>query len=121
MARDNRTPASSSGRSAAGAAGVPQIEVTFDHRPPTHRQRQAKDLGTEGTEVTITASSGLSKDEVDRMMREAESHADEDKKEDGLSCATRPISRVRRGADVEETGTSWGVPERSATESGWKR
>src|SRR5262249_6039122 len=40
----------------------------------------AKDLGT-GREqkITITASSGLSKDEIDRMMREAESHADEDK------------------------------------------
>src|SRR5262249_16829494 len=42
---------------------------------------QAKDLGTgKEQKITITASSGLSKDEVERMMREAESHADEDKK-----------------------------------------
>ena len=41
----------------------------------------AKDLGTgKEQKITITASSGLSKDEVDKMMREAESHADEDKK-----------------------------------------
>jgi molecular chaperone DnaK len=41
----------------------------------------AKDLGTQKEQkITITASSGLSKDEVERMMREAESHSDEDKK-----------------------------------------
>ena len=41
----------------------------------------AKDLGTgKEQKITITASSGLSKDEVDRMMKDAESHAEEDKK-----------------------------------------
>jgi len=60
--------------------GVPQIEVAFDIDANGIVNVSAKDLGT-GREqkITITASSGLSKDEIDRMMREAESHADEDK------------------------------------------
>ena len=61
--------------------GVPQIEVTFDIDANGIVNVSAKDLGT-GKEqrITITASSGLAKDEVDRMMKEAESHAEEDKK-----------------------------------------
>ena len=60
--------------------GVPQVEVTFDIDANGIVNVQAKDLGT-GREqkITITASSGLSKEEIDKMMREAESHADEDK------------------------------------------
>jgi molecular chaperone DnaK len=61
--------------------GVPQIEVTFDIDANGIANVSAKDLGTgKEQKITITASSGLAKDEVDRMMREAESHADEDKK-----------------------------------------
>src|SRR5438874_13602282 len=61
--------------------GVPQIEVTFDIDANGIVNVQAKDLGTgKEQKITITATSGLSKDEVDRMMREAESHAEEDKK-----------------------------------------
>lgn len=61
--------------------GVPQIEVTFDIDANGIVNVSAKDLGT-GREqkITITASSGLSKEDVDKMMREAESHADEDRK-----------------------------------------
>jgi molecular chaperone DnaK len=61
--------------------GVPQIEVTFDIDANGIVNVQAKDLGT-GREqkITITASSGLSKDEIDRMTRDAESHSEEDKK-----------------------------------------
>jgi molecular chaperone DnaK len=61
--------------------GVPQVEVTFDIDANGIVNVQAKDLGT-GREqkITITASSGLSKDEIDRMMRDAESHASEDTK-----------------------------------------
>ena len=59
--------------------GVPQIEVTFDIDANGIVNVSAKDLGTgKEQKITITASSGLSKDEVDRMMKEAESHADED-------------------------------------------
>lgn len=61
--------------------GVPQIEVTFDIDANGILNVSAKDKGT-GREqkITITASSGLSKEEVDRMVREAESHADEDRR-----------------------------------------
>src|SRR5215203_3665344 len=61
--------------------GVPQIEVTFDIDANGIVNVQAKDRATNKEQkITITASSGLSKDEVDKMMREAESHADEDRK-----------------------------------------
>ena len=61
--------------------GVPQVEVTFDIDANGIVHVGAKDLGT-GKEqsIQITASSGLSKDEVDRMVREASAHAEEDKK-----------------------------------------
>ena len=64
----------------AAPRGVPQIEVTFDIDANGIVNVSAKDLGTgKEQKITITASSGLSKDEVDQMMKEAESHADEDK------------------------------------------
>src|SRR5919197_1473583 len=61
--------------------GVPQIEVTFDIDANGILHVNAKDLGT-GREqkISITGSSGLNKDEVDRMKREAEAHAEEDRK-----------------------------------------
>jgi len=60
--------------------GVPQIEVTFDIDANGILHVNAKDLGTgKEQKITITASSGLSKDEVERMRKDAESHADEDK------------------------------------------
>jgi len=60
--------------------GVPQIEVTFDIDANGILNVSAKDLGTGKTQkISITASSGLSKDDVERMRRDAESHADEDK------------------------------------------
>jgi len=60
--------------------GMPQIEVTFDIDANGIVNVSAKDLGT-GREqkITISASSGLGKDEIDKMMRDAESHAEEDK------------------------------------------
>jgi molecular chaperone DnaK len=62
--------------------GVPQVEVTFDIDANGIVNVSAKDLGT-GREqkITITASSGLGKDEIDKMMRDAESHAEEDRLE----------------------------------------
>jgi molecular chaperone DnaK len=61
--------------------GVPQIEVTFDIDANGILHVNAKDLGTgKEQKITITASSGLSKDEVEKMRKDAESHADEDKK-----------------------------------------
>jgi molecular chaperone DnaK len=83
LARDNRTL----GRfQLAGIPpaprGIPQIEVTFDIDANGIVNVSAKDKATgKEQKITITSSSGLSKDEVDRMMREAEQHADEDRKQ----------------------------------------
>jgi molecular chaperone DnaK len=73
--------------------GVPQIEVTFDIDANGIVHVSAKDLGT-GKEqrMTITGGSALPKDEIDRMMREAESHAEEDK-------ARREEAEVRNNGD----------------------
>jgi len=61
--------------------GVPQVEVTFDIDANGITNVSAKDLGT-GKEqrITITASSNLSKDDVDRMVKDAQSHTEEDKR-----------------------------------------
>jgi len=62
--------------------GVPQIEVTFDIDANGILHVSAKDLGTgKEQKITITASSGLSKDEVERMRKDAEAHAEDDKKQ----------------------------------------
>ena len=61
--------------------GIPQIEVTFDIDANGILNVSAKDLGT-GTEqkITITGSSGLSDDEIQQMVREAEDHSEEDRR-----------------------------------------
>ena len=65
----------------AAPRGVPQVEVTFDIDANGIVNVSAKDLGTgKEQKITITASSGLSKEEVDQMMKEADVHADEDRK-----------------------------------------
>jgi molecular chaperone DnaK len=82
LARDNRTLGRFhlSGLPPA-PRGVPQIEVTFDIDANGIVNVSAKDMATQKEQkIQITSSSGLSKEEVDRMMREADAHADEDKK-----------------------------------------
>lgn len=71
--------------------GVPQVEVTFDIDANGIVNVSARDLGT-GREqkITITSSSGLSKDEIDRMMKDAESHSDEDiKRKEAIEAKNR--------------------------------
>ncbi|HEX5708771.1 MAG TPA: molecular chaperone DnaK [Pyrinomonadaceae bacterium] len=71
--------------------GIPQVEVTFDIDANGIVNVSAKDMGT-GREqkITITSSSGLSKDEIDKMMREAEAHAGEDaKKKEEIEARNR--------------------------------
>jgi molecular chaperone DnaK len=61
--------------------GVPQVQVTFDIDANGILHVSAKDLGTgKEQKISITGSSGLSKEEVERMQRDAEAHAEEDKK-----------------------------------------
>ncbi|PLY02763.1 MAG: molecular chaperone DnaK [Desulfuromonas sp.] len=73
--------------------GVPQIEVTFDIDANGILNVSAKDLGT-GKEqsIRITASSGLSEEEIDKMVKEAEAHSSEDQKK-------RELIEVRNQAD----------------------
>ncbi len=71
--------------------GMPQVEVTFDLDANGIVNVSAKDMGT-GREqkITITASSGLSKDEIDKMMRDAESHsADDVRKREEIEARNR--------------------------------
>jgi molecular chaperone DnaK len=81
MARDNKTLGTFRLDGIPPAPrGVPQIEVTFDIDANGILHVSAKDLGTgKDQKITIQGSSGLSKDEVERMTREAEQHAAEDK------------------------------------------
>jgi molecular chaperone DnaK len=73
--------------------GVPQIEVTFDIDANGIVHVSAKDLGTgKEQKIRIESSSGLSDNEIDRMVKEAELHAEEDKKE-------REKAEVRNDAD----------------------
>ena len=65
----------------AARRGVPQIEVTFDIDANGIVNVSAKDLGTgKQQQITISGSTALSDDEVDRMVKDAEAHADEDAK-----------------------------------------
>ena len=121
LARDNRTL----GRFhlvglPPAPRGIPQIEVTFDIDANGIANVSAKDLGTgKGQKITITASSGLNKEEVDKMMREAESHADEDKKRrDEIETRNRGDQAVY-GAErmLKDAGDKLGAGERQAIES----
>src|SRR5215204_828645 len=121
MARDNRTL----GRFQLvglppAPRGVPQIEVTFDIDANGMVNVSAKDLGTgKEQKITITASSGLSKDEVDRMMKDAEAHAEDDRKR-------REEIEVRNRADqaayaaekmILDMGDKLGASDKSAVEN----
>ncbi len=75
--------------------GVPQIEVTFDIDANGILHVSAKDLGT-GKEqsIKITASSGLSEEEIEKMVREAESHAEEDRRKKELADARNEADTI---------------------------
>jgi len=80
MARDNRTLGRFTLEGIPPAPrGVPQIEVTFDIDANGIVSVKAKDLGTSKEQtITISGSSGLAKDDVDRMVKDADAHAKED-------------------------------------------
>src|SRR5436190_1289514 len=96
------------------------LDVTFDIDANGIVNVQAKDLGTgKEQKITITASSGLGKDEVDRMMKEAESHAGEDKKRrEEIEMRNRADQAVY-GAErmVKDTGDRLGASEKQGIES----
>ena len=75
------------------ARGVPQVEVTFDIDANGLVHVSAKDLGTgQEQQMTITGGTALNRDEIDRMMKEAKTHAAEDKER-------RDAAEVRNNAD----------------------
>ncbi len=89
--------------------GVPQIEVTFDIDANGIVHVSAKDLATHKEQsIRITASSGLNKDEIDRMVQEAQSHSEDDKRR-------RKVAEARNQADSLVYST-----EKNLTEHGDK-
>jgi molecular chaperone DnaK len=121
LARDNRTL----GRFhlvglPPAPRGVPQIEVTFDIDANGIVNVSAKDLGTgKEQKITITASSGLNKDEVERMMKEAESHADEDKKRREEIEARNRADQAVYGAErmLKDSGDKLSASDKQAIEA----
>src|SRR5215216_3362757 len=121
LARDNRTL----GRFhldgiPPSRRGMPQIEVTFDIDANGIVNVTAKDRATNKEQkITITASSGLSKDEVDRMMREAESHSDEDRKRKEEIETRNHADQAIYAAEqlVRENGDKIPAPDKQAIES----
>ena len=100
--------------------GVPQIEVTFDIDANGIVNVSAKDLGTgKEQKITITASSGLNKEEVDRMMKDAESHAEEDRKRREEIEARNRADQAVYAAErfLAETGDKLPAGERQAIET----
>jgi molecular chaperone DnaK len=89
--------------------GVPQVEVTFDIDANGIVHVSAKDLGTQKEQsIKITASSGLAKDEIERMVKEAQAHTEDDKQR-------RKLAEARNQADNLIYGT-----EKNLTEHGDK-
>jgi len=89
--------------------GVPQVEVTFDIDANGIVHVSAKDLGTQKEQsIKITASSGLAKDEIERMVKEAQAHTEDDKQR-------RKLAEARNQADSLIYGT-----EKNLTEHGDK-
>jgi molecular chaperone DnaK len=103
--------------------GMPKIEVTFDIDANGILHVSAKDQGTgKEQQVRITTSSGLSKDEVEKMKRDAEEHADSDKK-------TRELIETKNKADMmiwdveknlKEHGSKLDAPDREKIEAAVK-
>jgi molecular chaperone DnaK len=100
--------------------GVPQIEVTFDIDANGIVNVSAKDLGTgKEQKITITASSGLNKTEVERMMKDAQAHADEDKKRREEIEARNKADQAVYGAErfIKDSGDKLPAADRQAIET----
>ena len=96
--------------------GIPQVEVTFDIDANGIVHVSAKDLGT-GKEqsIRITASSGMSKDEIDRAVKDADAHSAEDKKKRELAEARNEIDTLIYSVEksVSEYGSKLADGERA--------
>jgi molecular chaperone DnaK len=116
--------------------GVPQVEVTFDIDANGIVNVSAKDLGTNKEQkITITSSSGLSKEEIERMSKDAEAHSEEDRKyreeveaknkADGLVYATEKTLKENRDkiseADAKSIEAALEDCRRAISEGGAER
>ncbi len=92
--------------------GVPKIEVTFDIDANGILSVQAKDEAT-GREqkIVIEASSGLSPDEIDRLIKDAEDHADEDRRQREQVDLGNTVDQMIYGAEKTLTDNSENIPE----------
>jgi molecular chaperone DnaK len=101
LARDNRTLGKFHLQGIPAAPrGVPQVEVTFDIDANGILNVSAKDTATGKSQaITITASSGLAKEEVEKMIREAQAHAEEDKSRRELIDARNQADTVAYTAE----------------------
>ena len=100
--------------------GVPQIEVTFDIDANGIAHVSAKDLGTgKEQKIQITASSGLSDTEIDKMVKEAEKYADADKKRrEGIEAKNHADSLVYQcEKTLKESGDKLAAEEKAAIEA----
>jgi molecular chaperone DnaK len=104
--------------------GMPQVEVTFDIDANGIVHVSAKDLGT-GKEqsIKITASSGLSEEEIQKLVREADLHADEDKKKKDLIDTRNQADALAYSAEknVKEFGDKVDASEKSKIEDALAR
>ncbi|MGV8968495.1 MAG: molecular chaperone DnaK [Cellulomonas sp.] len=97
--------------------GVPQIEVTFDIDANGIVHVSAKDRGTNKEQsMTITGGSALPKDEIDRMVKEAEAHAAEDKERREEADARNSAEQVVYSTEKVLADNAEKVPEEIATE-----
>jgi molecular chaperone DnaK len=101
--------------------GIPQIEVTFDIDANGILKVTAQDKASGRSQhITITASSGLAKDEVERMRKEAEAHAEEDRKRRDLIEAKNTADNTIYAAEkaLKEFGDKVPVEVKSQVEDG---
>ena len=100
--------------------GTPQIEVTFDVDADgiLHVSAKDKDTGKE-QKITIQASSGLSDDEIEAMVRDAEAHAEDDKKFEELVAARNQADALVHGTrkQIEEAGDALPNEDKEAIEA----
>lgn len=103
--------------------GMPQIEVTFDIDANGILHVSAKDKATgKENKITIKANSGLSEDEIQRMMRDAEEHAEEDKKNLEAVNTRNTLEGLIHGVtkSLKEYGDKMGSEEKTAIEAALK-
>ena len=104
----------------AAPRGVPQIEVKFDIDANGIVNVSAKDLGTNKSQsITITSSTNLSDDEIERMRKEAEEHAEEDKKRKEEADLTNEAEQLifQTEKSIKDLGDKVTDSEKSETES----